>query len=76
MAQEFVPPFAPSSCLCQHIPGLHSETVSCHVIPSELPSKLSWMVSWGSPCSHEEAGTVNGFEIFHFCVSPAKVKFP
>lgn len=47
-------PFAPSSCLCQQIPGLHSETVCCPVITSKLPFKteLDGVLGKGSPCSH------------------------
>lgn len=46
------PPFAPSSCLCQHIPGLYSETVSCPVIQALLPSRLSLMRSLGEGDIH------------------------
>lgn len=47
-----VPPFAPSSCLFQHAPGLYSETVSCLVIPAKLPSKLGLMRSFGEGDIH------------------------
>lgn len=47
-----VPPFAPSSCLCQHIPGLYSEAVSCPVIQARLLSKPSLMRSFGEGDIH------------------------
>lgn len=58
-----VPPFAPSSCLCQHSPRLYSDTVSCLVIPTKLPSKLILMRSfWEGDIHIKKQGLEMGLE--------------